>query len=54
MRAEHYEDISRPHSGIVSHSFRLVSQHGEVILTYKGTGIIKKRHTASGAGVIRP
>lgn len=48
------ESISRPHSGIATHSFRLVNQHGKVILTYKGTGIIKKRHTDSGAGALRP
>jgi acyl dehydratase len=48
------ESKSRPHAGIVTHSFRLLNQHGDAILTYKGTGIIKKRHAASGAGAIRP
>jgi acyl dehydratase len=40
------ESGSRPDSGIVTHSFRLLNQHDEAVLTYKGTGMIRKRSSS--------
>ena len=38
------ESKSRPGVGIVSHSIRMLNQHGETVLTYKGTGMVEKRN----------
>jgi len=42
------ESKSRPGAGIVSHSLRLLNQHGETVLTYKGAGMIEKRKNITG------
>lgn len=38
------ESRSNPDNGIVTHAFRLLNHHAEVVLIYKGTGLIEKRH----------
>ena len=37
------ESKSNPEAGIVSHSFKLLNQHEEAVLTYKGAGMVEKR-----------
>ncbi|MCA1764808.1 MAG: hypothetical protein LC633_00890 [Desulfobulbaceae bacterium] len=37
------ESRSRPEAGIVTHYLRLFNQDEEVVLSYKGTGMIEKR-----------
>ncbi len=39
------ESKSKPAAGIVTHSSRLLNQQDQVVLTYKGTGMIEKRES---------
>jgi acyl dehydratase len=38
------ESKSNPKAGIVTHTFRLLNQRDEPVLTYKGAGIVEKRN----------